>query len=290
MNRPSACETVVLLVHGAWHSALHWAPAQRALAGHGLASVAVDLPGAGLGAPVPPGYFLPGQPGLATEKSALHEITMQHATDVVLEAMVSARTRYRNVVLVAHSAGGSPVSAAAEPAPELVDRLVYLSAFVPAGRPRFADYIGAEENAGAVQVPPVADPAELGAFRINPLSPDPAVTEVIRRAFLNDLPADQPDTWRHFLHPDHPYRSFTTPVEVTPGRWGRLPRSYVRLTGDLALPPVTQDLMIAEADRVTPDNPFHVRSLPGGHSPFVTRPAELAALLATIALQGAVTR
>ncbi|KAA5830103.1 alpha/beta hydrolase [Saccharopolyspora hirsuta] len=290
MNRPSSAETVVLLVHGAWHSALHWASTQRLLARHGVASVAIDLPGAGLGAPVPAGYFEPGQPGFATERSALHDITMRDITDVVIDALVTARSRYRNVVLVAHSAGGAPVSAAAEQAPELVDRLVYLSAFVAAGRPRFADYINAEENAGAVQIPPVADPAQLGAFRINPLSPDPAAIDVIRRAFLDDLPEGSPDSWRHFLHPDHAFASFTAPVEVTPGRWGRLPRTYVRLTDDLALPPATQGLMISEADQVTPDNPFQVRSLPGGHSPFVVRPAELATLLATIALQGTAVR
>ncbi|TVT60942.1 alpha/beta hydrolase [Amycolatopsis rhizosphaerae] len=284
MTRPSSSETVVLLVHGAWHNGLHWTSTQRALGHHGLAGIAIDLPGSGLDAPVPSGYFQPGQPGLASEKSALCDVTMQDATDVVLEALLSARTRYRNVVLVAHSAGGAAVSAAAEQAPELVDRLVYLSAFVPAGRPRFADYIGAEENAGAVQVPGIGDPGELGAFRINPLSPETAVTDVIRRAFLNDLPSDGSDSWRQFLHPDHPYSSFTTPVPLSAERWGRLPRSYIRLTDDLALPPVTQDLMISEADQVTPDNPFEVRSLPGGHSPFVTRPEELAKMLAAIAL------
>lgn len=285
MTRPSSSETVLLLVHGAWHAALHWNPTQRALSRHGLASIAVDLPGSGLGAPVPSGYFQPGQPGLAAEKSALSDLTLQDSTDVVLEALASARTRYRNVLLVAHSAAGSVVSAAAEQAPELVDRLVYLSAFVPAGRPRFSDYIEAEENAGAVQIPPVGDPAELGAIRINPLSPDPAVTDVIRRAFLNDLPADAPDSWRQFLHPDHPFSHYGTPVPLSAERWGRLPRAYIRLTGDLALPPVTQDLMIAEADQMTPDNPFEVRSLPGGHSPFVIRPAELATMFAAVALQ-----
>ncbi|WP_406631534.1 alpha/beta fold hydrolase [Amycolatopsis sp. WGS_07] len=284
MTRPSSSETVILLVHGAWHSALHWTSTQRALALHGLASVAVDLPGSGLGAPVPSGYFLPGQPGFASERSALHGVTLQDSTDVVLNALISARTRYRNVVLVAHSAGGGAASAAAEQAPELVDRLVYLSAFVPAGRPRFADYVGAKENADAVQIPPVGDPAELGAIRINPLSPDPAVTDVIRRAFLDDLPEGSPDSWRQFLHPDLPFANFTTPISLTAARWGRISRSYVRLADDLALPPATQDLIIAEADRLTPENPFRVHSLPGGHSPFVTRPGELAKTLAAAAL------
>ena len=97
-----------------------------------------------------------------------------------------------------------------------------------------------------------------------------------------------PDSWRQFLHPDHPFSSFTTPVPVSAERWGRLPRSYIRLTEDLALPPATQDLMIEEANQVVPDNPMQVYSLPGGHSPFVTRPAELATLLTTIALTPAV--
>ncbi|WP_037359651.1 alpha/beta fold hydrolase [Amycolatopsis orientalis] len=284
MTRPSSSETVLLLVHGAWHSASHWTSTQRALARHGVASVAVDLPGSGLGAPVPSGYFLPGQPGFASEKSALHGVTMQDSVDVVLDALGNARTRYRNVVLVAHSAGGSAASGAAEQAPELVDRLVYLSSFVPAGRPRFADYIEAEQNAGAVRIPPVGDPAELGAIRINPLSADPAVTEGIRRAFLSDLPAGSPDSWRQFLHPDLPFANFTTPVPVSAARWGRIPRAYLRLTDDLALPPATQDLMIAEADLLTPENPFRVHSLPGGHSPFATRPDELAATLTAVAL------
>jgi hypothetical protein len=134
-------------------------------------------------------------------------------------------------------------------------------------------------------VPPVGDPEKLGAIRINALSPDSAVTDVIRGAFLNDLPADSSDSWRQLLHPDLPLSSFITPVPLSPERWGRLPRTYIRLTDDLALPPVTQDLMISEADQVVSDQPFQVRSLPGGHSPFVTRPAELATVLATIALQ-----
>ncbi|MGW5647501.1 alpha/beta fold hydrolase [Saccharopolyspora sp. NPDC003752] len=285
MTRPSSSETVVVLVHGAWHSSLHWAATQRALARHGLASVAVDLPGSGLDAPVPTGFLAPGQPGLTSEKSALSDVTLQDSTDVVLDALVDVRTRYRNVVLVAHSAGGGPASAAAEQVPELVDHLVYLSSFVPAGRPRVADYMEAPEHAAAVQLPAVGDPAELGAFRINPLSADPADVAAIRRAFLDDLPATAPESWRQFLHPDLPLSTFTTAVPVSPERWGRIPRTFIRLTDDLAIPPAAQDLMIAEADQVVPDRPMAVRSLPGGHSPFVTRPGELATLLATVALQ-----
>ena len=228
-TRPRSTDTIVVLVHGAWHSSLHWAATQRALAAHGVASVAIDLPGHGLGAPLPSGYLRPGQPDLATEKSALGPVTMQDATDVIVEALAGVRRRYADVVLVAHSAGGGPASLAIEQEPDLVDRLVCLSAFVPAGRPRFSDYISAPENAGAVAIPMVADAAELGAFRINPL--DDAAALVLRRAFLNDLPADAPDTWRQLLHPDEPYASLTAPAPVTPQGWGRGPRRVNRRTG-----------------------------------------------------------
>ncbi|MEK8170095.1 alpha/beta fold hydrolase [Streptomyces sp. M19] len=70
-------------------------------------------------------------------------------------------------------------------------------------------------------------------------------------------------------------------MALTAGRWGGVPRTFLRCAEDRALPPATQDLMIAEADRAMPAHPFTVHTLPGGHSPFAARPRELAeALLA----------
>ncbi len=270
-----------MFVHGAWHSSQHWAATQRALAARGTAGIAVDLPGHGMTAPLPSGYLLPGQPGLAGEPSALAGLTTDVLVDAVVAELAEVRRRFARVVVVAHSAGGGPASAAVERHPDLADHLAYVSAFVPAGRPRFHDYAADPVNAGAVHPPRVGDPDVIGAFRINPLSADPAEVEAIRRAFLTDWPADRPG-WRLTLHPDGPVASLAGAFPVTAGRWGRVPRSYLRLTGDRALTPVTQDLMIAEADRLTPNNPFAVHSLPGGHSPFVTRPAELAELLGRI--------
>lgn len=273
--------TILVLVHGAWHSSLHWASLQRELAGRGITTVAVDLPGHGPGAPLPSGYLRPGQPDLAIEKSPLAAITVQDGANVVRTALSAVRPRFGRVVVVAHSAGGGPVSLALEEDPELADRAVYLSAFVPAGRPRFSDYIADPVNDGAVRIPTVGDAAEPGAHRINPLSPDPAWTEPLRLAFLDEL--DDSDGWRLTLHPDEPHASLSAPVTVSAQRWGRVPRSFIRLDDDRALPAATQDLMVAEADLFAPEQPFEVHVLPGGHSPFLTRPAELADLLTTIA-------
>ncbi|CAM5692434.1 MULTISPECIES: alpha/beta hydrolase [Streptomyces] len=272
-------EIVFVLVHGAWHGSWQWAATQRALAGLGAASVAVDLPGHGFGAPLPSGYLLPNRPGLLTERSQLSDITMDDCADAVLDMLRRVR-RYSRVVLVAHSAGGGPASLAAERAPELVDRVVYLSAFVPAGRPRFFDYLSAPENATAQgQGLTLGDPEALGAVRIDPLSQDPAYVEELRQTHYHDTPTDRFDRWRSALSPDLPLAVPATPIALTAARWGRIPRSFLRCADDRALPMATQDLMIAEADRAMPGEPFTVRTLPGSHSPFAARPQELAETL-----------
>lgn len=278
MTAPST-DTVFILVHGAWHSSGQWAATQRALAVLGAASMAIDLPGHGFDAPLPSGYLQPGQPGLLTEKSALATATMDDSAGAVLDALRQAR-RHPRVVLVAHSAGGGPATLAAERAPELVDEIVYLSAFVPAGRPRFFDYLGSPENATARgQSLNLGDPEELGAVRINPLSQDPAYIEELRQTHYHDTPLDRFDRWRTALSTDLPLAIPTTPVIVTPDRWGSIPRTFLRCADDQALPTAVQDLMIAEADRAMPGKSFTVRTLPGSHSPFAARPHELAAAL-----------
>jgi pimeloyl-ACP methyl ester carboxylesterase len=271
--------TVYVFVHGAWHSSAQWAPAQRALAELGAASVAVDLPGHGFDAQLPSGYLLPGQPGLLTEKSPVAGVTMDACADAVVTTLRQVR-HYHTVVLVAHSAGGGPASLAAERAPELVDRVVYLSAFVPAGRPRFIDYFGSPENATASgQDAYLGDLEAIGALRINPLSPDPTYVEGLRETYYHDTPADRFDRWRSALSPDLPLAIPLTPITLTAPRWGRIPRTFLRCAQDRALTPAAQDLMIAEADKSFPDNAFTVRTLPGDHSPFASRPRELAAAI-----------
>ncbi|MFD0304091.1 alpha/beta hydrolase [Streptomyces sp. NPDC127119] len=275
----SPADTVYVLVHGAWHGSWQWAATQRALAGLGAASVAVDLPGHGLGAPLPSGYLLPGRPGLLTERSRLADVTMDDCADAVLDTLRRVR-RYGRVVLVAHSAGGGPASLAAERAPELVDQLVYLSAFVPAGRPRFFDYLSAPENSTARgQNLNLGDPEALGAVRIDPLSQDPAYVEELRQTHYHDTPADHFDRWRSALSPDLPLALPTTPITLTAARWGRIPRTFLRCADDRALPTATQDLMITEADRALPAEQFTIHTLPGSHTPFAARPQQLAEAL-----------
>ncbi len=57
----------------------------------------------------------------------------------------------------------------------------------------------------------------------------------------------------------------------------------MRLAADTSLPPALQDRMIREADALTPDNPFDVRTLEGSHLRWLVRPKPAAELLAGLA-------
>ena len=61
--------------------------------------------------------------------------------------------------------------------------------------------------------------------------------------------------------------------------WGRVPHTYVRLTEDRAMPLALQDRFIAEADTLTPENPFDVRSVASSHLRFQIHPAEMVGVL-----------
>ncbi|WP_311202725.1 hypothetical protein [Actinophytocola gossypii] len=71
----------------------------------------------------------------------------------------------------------------------------------------------------------------------------------------------------------------TGDARVEADTWGTIPRGYVRLTEDRSLPIAMQDRLIAEADALTPDNPYDVHTMDTSHIGFVFRAAEVAAIL-----------
>ncbi len=268
-----------LLVHGAWHHAQHWAPTAHVLSAMGHRAVALDLPGNGLNAVVPVAFLTQDLAALATEVSPVKDVTLQQQADAIV-ADLRRLAPQGPVVLVAHSVGGLAATMAAEAAPELVAHLVYVAAHCPVALPNMVGYLGLPENASA-QLGPLflGDFAALGAVRINPRAADATYQEALRAGFYNDLSAAQAAPFLQLLTPDLPLHVAIDAVHPTAARWGRVPRSFIRTLRDNALPLALQDRKIAEADAFTPQNPFRVRTLDSGHSPFASRPAELAALL-----------
>lgn len=272
-----------VFVHGAWHGGWCWSETVRLLALQGFPSVALDLPGHAAQARFPAAYLARPQDtaALATEVSPLAALTLNDFRDhtlAVIRGLVAAGSG--PVILVGHSLGGATLSAVAEAEPTLIRRLVYLTAFVPVALPTVLGYLTRDDFV-ASEVPPlfVADPAVVGASRLNVDATDATYRAGLRSAFYHDASDTAFAAVANLLTPDEPLQAFTTPVNATAARWGKVPRTFIRCTADHAIPIAVQDRMIAEADAFTPGNAFVQKTLGTSHSPFITAPTDVVAAL-----------
>jgi hypothetical protein len=93
-----------------------------------------------------------------------------------------------------------------------------------------------------------------------------------RGLFYGDCTVEASDKATRPLVPE-PVGPASTPVNITAERWGSVPRSYILCTQDRAISPAQQRAMIASVgvDRVV--------EMDSSHSPFISQPERLAALL-----------
>jgi len=277
--------TTFVLIHGSNANSFTWAPLQRELALLGHRSLAVDLPGHGFAAGVPSAYQTQDAAELSEAASNLAGVGLQANIDHMVEILTRAK-EHGPVIAVAHSRGGVTLTAVANAYPELIDRLVYVSAWCCVEHTP-GEYVARPENAGSVldQVFGVAAalPARLGAVRMNWRTADPVLLAALKESMLADGTDDEFRVFLSSLTPDESLDAGGPEDRVNAETWGRIPRSYVRLTQDLSIPIELQDLFIKEADALTPENVFDVHTLETSHVGFLVRPQEAAGLLAGLA-------
>ena len=266
-----------ILVHGAWHSSACWARVTGPLTARGHRVVPLDLPGHGSNARFPAAYTSADRSGLASERSPLAELTLDDAAQAVLEALKGLP---RPRVLVGHSMAGHVIGRVAELAPDEVDHLIYLSAFMPVERASFADYMKLPEaRSDSVQSVMVGDPARLGASRIDPRNSDPEYQRRLRLAFYGDVSEADFQAFGNGLTPDQPVHYLADSPRISSTTWGRVKRSFIVLEKDQAIPVALQERFIREADAFTPGNRTQVLRLPSSHSPFASMPDRLVVAL-----------
>jgi pimeloyl-ACP methyl ester carboxylesterase len=270
-----------VLVHGAWHSSYHWYLLAERLRAAGERVIAIDLPGHGVNARYPESYFASGQRRLDTEPSPLRDVALDWAASSVVVALRLAQGLVKPV-LVGHSLGGTVITRAAELAPELIGRLVYLSAFLPTRVHSPAALSDLPEAHNDREIPiTVGDPVRIGAIRINPRG-DLGYLRKLHSVFYQDVAFERFLPFAMALSPDLPWLLWAGENRVTQSRWGSLPRTYIRCTEDRAISPDLQSKMIADADDFAPKNRFQVLSLKSSHSPFVSSVAELSSMLQAV--------
>jgi pimeloyl-ACP methyl ester carboxylesterase len=281
----SAPKAIFVLVHGAWHSHSAWDRVTSTLKANGFTALTLDLPGAGANAIAPTSLGLrPFDPAaFAAERSPSAGVTQEERTRAVVALVQEAASLSDGkVILVGHSAGGMTISAVAERVPNLLLAVVYLAAFmVPNGMPLLA--MLQHETLTSALAPGlfVGDAAAIGATRINAGSTDEAYRSLLKAAFYGDVSESDFAHAASQLHCDESNAGALAPSEITPGRFGTVPRHYIRCTQDHAIPLGGQDHMIATVDAAI-GGKTTTHTLESSHSPFLSQPASLSKILIDI--------
>jgi pimeloyl-ACP methyl ester carboxylesterase len=277
----------VILVHGAWFGAWSYASITARLAAAGITPIAIDLPGHGLDAAFPASYFQRplDQAAFATEPSPVGRIGVADYTTAILAAVDGlAAAGYERISLVGHSLAGVAITAAAEAAPQKIGKLIYLSAFMPVTPRPAGAYFGTPQGMQTqLTALLMSDFTQTGAARIDPNSADANYIAAMKSAFCADASDAAARAMMNMMSCDDPAQALGTPTGATAARWGSVPRAYIGCSQDKAVPPDLQSLFISEADGVTPQNKTVVQTLNSSHCPFLSQPATLAQMIATLA-------
>lgn len=212
----------LVLVHGSGFGAWAWERLIPALAALGHSARAIDLP---------------GRDG--------SDVSLQDHADAILASLRGP------TVLVGHSAGGIPATLAAALAPDRVQALVYLAAYIPRPGISLADLRRAgpsQPMRGAFQVSP-----DRMSYRFAP--------ERCAELFFHDCPEANALAAR--MGPE-PIRPQETPF---PAHGALPPRAALIARDDRAIPPDWQRAMAAGMAQ---------EELASGHCPHLSMPVSLA--------------
>lgn len=232
----------IILVHGAWADASSWDAVVPLLKAQGHEVIAVNLAGHG------------------KDTTSFATISFQTYVDQV-KAAIGTRT---NVILVGHSFAGMVISQVAEEIPGQIKELIYLAA----GLPHDGDsLLGLAKG----------DPAShIGKY----LTVDQAHGQAIiaREGAADVFAADAPQQVQEYLaahiQPE-PLAPLATPVHLTEKNFGSIKKVYIHTLNDHAISYPAQQYMVKNS------KVDQVYTLPSSHTPFISMPDKLAAIIIT---------
>ncbi len=233
-----------VLVHGTAHGGWCWERVVPLLQKSAAPVAAPDLPGHG------------------ADTTPLNVVTMDRYVDAVCRVVMGMEGK---VVLAGHSMGGAVVSLVAESMPDKVDRLIYVSGFTGVAGMTVGQLLDEDTESQ------LAD-----AFALNEeqtelsLKPD-KVSEIIYNGC-----SDDDVKWACSKLSVQSVSPLFETIEVTPERYGSVPKHAVLCTDDHALTPGMQEKMYTHVACGT------VERLATGHAPFLAQPQALADAIAKL--------
>jgi pimeloyl-ACP methyl ester carboxylesterase len=233
-----------ILIHGSWHGAWCWHKLMPRLEKQGHAVIAPDLP------------------GLGRDRTPVNRVSLatwrRHVCDIVDRVTGP-------VVLVGHSRGGVVISEVAEHRPERVQTLVFLCAFLLKNGECVSDVSGSDETSLVPASLVMSDDKMSSTLR----------PEGLRDTFYGEC-SDDDVALAQLCVQAEPTLPLMKAVELTEQKFGSVPRVYIECLRDRAIP-------IALQRRMQANWPCQrVLALDTDHSPFLSRPDDLAGFLTSL--------
>jgi pimeloyl-ACP methyl ester carboxylesterase len=227
-----------VFVHGGWSGGWTWEKVVPLMKEAGHKVQAPDLPGHG------------------DDRTSIAEVSLQSYADRISEVLDA---QPEPVVLVGHSSGGQAISQAAEQRPEKVKMLVYLAAFLL--RDGETVFSVGENDTESLILPNLVMSEDGSSATIR--------EDAIREGLLHDCSEEDVKRAKSRFVPQA-LAPLATPITVTEGNFGRVPRVYIETLQDRAVSPSFQKEMY---ERLPCQK---VISMNTSHSPFFSAPEELA--------------
>jgi pimeloyl-ACP methyl ester carboxylesterase len=233
-----------VLVHGSWHGGWSWYKVVPLLEKAGHSVMAPDLP------------------SLGKDRTPISEVSLETWASCICRILDA---QSEPVILVGHSRGGIVISQAAEWRPEKVKTLVYLAAPLLRDGEAFIQVAG--EDGTSPFLPHLVMSEDRRSVTIR--------EEAVKELFYGECSEEDVILARSLLAPEA-VAPVATPLRLTAANYGRVPRVYIECRRDRALSPALQKKMYTALPCQ------RVISLDTDHSPFLSRPGELAAHLLSL--------
>jgi pimeloyl-ACP methyl ester carboxylesterase len=231
-----------VLVHGAWAGKFAWDKVKPQLEKEGNKVVTLDLPAHG------------------DDNTAIAGLSLQSYVDAVVSLVNKQEGK---VLLVGHSMGGMVISQVAENIPSKIEKLVYLSAYLPANGQDLQSL--SATDAGSLIGPNLVFAPDYSSATIKP--------EFAEKVFAGDC-SDEIKKLVMAKHKAEPLAPFQGKVTLTATNFGSIPKYYIETLKDQGVSTANQEKMIAANGTVK-----KVYKLDCGHSPYFAKPDELAIIL-----------
>lgn len=230
----------IVLVHGAWSDASSWDAVIPLLKANGGEVINVNLAGHG------------------KDSTSFAGITFQTYVDQV-KAAIGTRT---DVILVGHSFAGLVISQVAEEVPAQVKELIFLAATLPHDGDSLLS-LAKQDPASRIGKSLTID-KEHGAAII--------AKDAIADIFAADAPAQVQQYLAAHIKPE-PLAPLATAVHLTDKNFGSIKKVYIHTVNDNAISYPAQ-LYMVKMGKVA-----KVYTLQSSHTPFISMPDKLAAIL-----------